>query len=111
MYTGSLWLDYEEETHYSAEISRCFLHDDVLVIEFSGADEGHKFTGSCTLRKENNSYTGPGKFAYEGNDAVPSTVSLKLENNGTDIGLHGTWQDQGDDEPYQLEAELRETNR
>jgi hypothetical protein len=111
MYTGDLWLDFEsdeEEAHYSAQISRCILREDELVFEFSGADEGHIFTGSCTLRKNDDSYTGSGNFAYDGQDTVPSTVSLRLEKDGTEIRLHGIWQDQGDTESYQLEAELRE---
>jgi len=110
MYIGNLWLDFdsdEEDAHYSANVSRCILREDELVLEFSGVDEGHKFTGSCTLRKKDDSYTGSGNFAYDGKDTIPSTVSLELEINGAEIGLHGTWQDQRDAEPYQLEAELR----
>lgn len=111
IYTGKLWLDFnsdEEDVHYSAIISRCILREDQLVMEFSGVDEGHKFTGSCTLLKKEDCYIGSGDFTSDGIDTVTSTVSLKIEKNGTEIELEGTWQDQGDAESYQLVAELRE---
>lgn len=113
MYTGKLWLDFksdEEEAHYLAIISRCILRGDELDIEFSGADEGHKFTGGCTLLKKDDGYIGYGNFVYVGKESVPSTVSLRLEKNGAEIDLDGTWQDQGDAELYQLVAELRDVN-
>ena len=111
MYTGNLWLDFEsdeEDGHYAAKISKCTLHSDVLVLEFAGAEEGHKFSGSCTLQKKGHLYTGSGNFAYAGRNSVASTVSLELEEYAAGIGLHGTWQDQGDADCYQLEAELLE---
>lgn len=87
MYTGKLWLDFkndEEEAQYLAEISRFTHCEDKLVIEFFGADEGHQFTGSCTLQKKGDCYTGSGNFTRSGEKPIPSTVSLKLEKNRTE---------------------------
>lgn len=111
MYTGTLRLDFEnddEEAHIEGVISRCILRQNALAIEFSGADEGHRFSGSCALLRNGNNFTGPGRFTYVGRNEVSSTVFVTLQRNGTDIELNGTWTDQGDANPYELYAELLE---
>ena len=111
MYTGSLWLDFEnedEEEHYVASVSRCIIREDELVLEFSGSDEGHHFAGNCKLSKSSDGYSGKGNFAYAGSSQISSSVAVSIENSGSGILVHGTWTDEGDTEPYELEAELSE---
>jgi hypothetical protein len=111
MYTGSLWLDFEsedEEAHYAANVTRCIIREDELILEFSGSYEGYHFTGSCKLSKSGTSYSGNGGFAYEGNSVVSSSVAVSIEKSGSEISLHGTWRDEGETVPYELEAELIE---
>ena len=55
MYVGELYLSYEDEDvedHYCADISRFSLVDGLMHFEFSGASEGHKFTGRARLEKK-----------------------------------------------------------
>ena len=107
MYTGLLWFDFEQD-HFSAKISSCVIRDDNIAMEFAGTDEGLKFSGSCRLSRNGDIFTGPGSFDYVGASPVPSTVIVKVEKNGSDNALHGTWTYQGDSEPHELEAELQE---
>lgn len=112
MYTGNLWLDFEseeEEEHYAAEISGCIFRENELILEFSGSDEGHHFSGGCVLLKDGDDYAGEGSFNYEGKDKVSSRVVVTLKKDGYETSLRGTWKDQGEAEPYQFEAELNET--
>lgn len=111
MLKGKLWLDFEsedEEAHYAAEVSRCIIRENELILEFSGRDEGHHFSGKCTLSKSGAGYSGKGAFKYEGKKEVPSNIVLSLEKDGSEVSLHGTWRDEGDTEAYELEAELIE---
>lgn len=107
MYTGLLWLDFEQD-HYSAKISRCVFGGENIAIEFMGTDEGLKFSGNCRLSRQGDRFIGSGSFVYSGGNPVSSTVIARVEKNGSDISLHGTWTDQGDSEPHILEAELQE---
>ncbi|WP_147275139.1 hypothetical protein [Thioalbus denitrificans] len=114
MYTGSLWLDFEsedEEAHYVANVSRCIIRDNELILEFSGSDEGHHFIGNCTLSKSGAGYSGKGSFEYAGNSEVSSSVAVSIEESGSEILLHGTWRDEGETVPYELEAELSKSKR
>ncbi|GAB4404822.1 MAG: hypothetical protein OHK0048_24460 [Rhodoferax sp.] len=109
MYQGSLWLDFEndhEEAHFSAEISRCIINNNEIIFQFTGIDEGSRYSGSCRLSKNGEKYYGVGIFKYEGGDEISSTVEVSLDKDGPEILLHGTWKDEGDKESYDLEAVL-----
>jgi len=110
MYKGSLWLDFEndhEEEHLSAKISRCIIRGDEIIFEFSGINEGCHYSGSCKLLKNDAAYYGVGIFKYADDREVSSIVEASLQINGSEVSLHGTWKDEGDQESYELEAELK----
>lgn len=108
---GRIWLDFDngiEEAHHSAIVTRYFNNNGNLVIEFIDSYEGHKFSGSCTLNKTGDSYTGSGRFRYLGDDEITSSVQLTLSTEGVSSFLSGTWLEPSDNEPYQIEVEISE---
>ena len=112
MYTGSLWLSFEnenEEAKISAKISSCVMRgEEEIAIDFAGIDDGEKFSGNCKLHRQGECFVGTGNFRYEGKTNVLAEISVKLEKNGSDVSLYGTWRDEDDREPYDLEIELQE---
>lgn len=112
MYSGQLHLDFDDgnvEHHLVATISRCILSDDKLVLEFHGRNEGDDFSGNFSLLKTGNFCHGSALWIAACGNRYPATVSLKLEVDGKSaryLTLSGTWLDEGESSPYQLEADL-----
>jgi hypothetical protein len=109
MYTGKLWLNFDdgdEEASYTASISRCIFREREIVFEFAGKDEGHFFTGTCSLAKFEETYSGKGTFAYEGESPTNAIVTVKVYATEREIGFRGNWTDEGDTQAYELEVEL-----
>jgi hypothetical protein len=108
MYSGKIYLDFDEENHYKGQVSRCILREHELVLDFKGIDGRQAYKGSCTLSRTNNSCTGEGTFTFKGKSSVPATVKLTLELDEGNLILSGTWKDSGDAEEYQLDADLQQ---
>lgn len=109
MYEGELYLSYEDEDvedHYCADISRFSLSDGRLQFEFSGASDGHKFTGRAVLENRGDRFIGVGEFKKHDKNPIKSNVSLVLKMNGENIEIEGAWKDEGDKEPYVLDADI-----
>ena len=109
MYTGKLYLDFDddnEESHYVANVSRCLIRENELVMDFNGKDEGRAYQGSCRLSLSGENYIGKGTFCYEGEKPVYAAISLILNREEEEIFLTGMWRDDNDAQAYKLEVEL-----
>ena len=110
MYQGKLWLDYEasgDRRNYKATVSNCLASPDSVSLDFHGKEKGHAFSGSCRLSLVAGSqFSGPGHFLYQGAPDVEAVVSVDVDLADRKLFMNGTWQNQGDAQPYRLNAEL-----
>lgn len=107
MFKGKLYLDYEGDPQYSAVVSRCIFRENEIVFEFSGVrgEEGG-FQGHAKVISNGDKYSGEGDFIYADGTAVKASIILEAVADGEAKSLVGTWQDDGDPEPYDLEIDL-----
>jgi hypothetical protein len=108
MYSGELWLDYDGQNYYHATVSRCIIREDEVVLEFSGNSEEYRnYQGACNLEKNGVKCKGNAYFQFTGHSKIDATVVAEIEESETEIELHGTWKDNGENAPYLFQLELK----
>ena len=110
MYQGKLWLDYSTGNNaiqFQASITRCIRRDTEISFEFNGndRDEG-PFSGHCKAVLRDTNYKGEGEFTYPDGTIVKANVTFTANEEDTKLYLSGEWKDEGEVEPYELDAEL-----
>ncbi len=105
-YEGDLILEYEGVVVYQAEITKCIVTDDSILLDYSGSDEGNKFEGDCKLIKSNMWYDGSGKEKSGNSNLNTSSLITTVLKEQEDLTLKGSFQYQGTSFKYDLTIEL-----
>jgi hypothetical protein len=109
--SGTLWLDFQDETdesRYEARVERAIVRDREILLQFKGShpDDG-AFTGQCELSQRGAFFVGDGFFLCGGKQ-YNAVVSATLRRTSGGAELTGTWQDVGDPDPYVLNVDLED---
>lgn len=109
MIRGTIYLDYKGVPHFKVDVTQFILRENEVVFDFSGADEGSKYSGSCQLARNSDAFEGDAFYRYdeESNDHRARIVLTLGEDDG-EISATGVWTDDGETEPYDLDAEFRD---
>lgn len=105
-YEGDLILRYDGDECYVAEITRCIVIDDYIILDYSGSDDGNKFKGDCKFIKSNMMYVGSGKEKSENSNLNINSLITTVIKEQEDLTLKGSFQYQGNNFAYDLTIEL-----
>ncbi len=106
-YKGELYIEFNDQVCYQADISKCIVRTNEIVLDFSGSDEGNRFEGSCKLEKDNMMYSGIGSFKFVTDvQSYPARIIASFKKEDDELILKGHWQDDDDHEAYELSIEL-----
>jgi len=109
MKRGTMYLDYEGEPQFKIDVTRFILRENEVAFDFSGSDEGSRYSGSCQLRRSDDAFEGDARYRYAGeSNEQGARIALILHLDCDEISATGVWTDEGDVEPYGLYAELYE---
>lgn len=106
-YKGELYLEYNGQVCYQADIPKCIVRTNEIALDFSGSDEGNRFEGSCKLTKDKIMYSGIGSFKFvNGVQSTQARITTSYKEEDDELTLQGLWQDDDDHEAYKLSIEL-----
>jgi|UPI0008368317 hypothetical protein len=107
MIRGTIYLDYEGEPQFKVDVTQFIWREDEVVFDFSGVDEGSKYSGSCQLARNGDAFEGEASYRYDKESNVHrARIVLTLDAEDGEISATGAWTDDGETEPYDLGAEL-----
>lgn len=107
MIRGTLYLDYEGKHQFKVDVTQFIWRENEVVFDFSGTDEGSKYSGSCQLVRNGDAFEGDAYYWYdEKSNEHRARVVLTLSADESEISATGAWTDDGETEPYDLDAEF-----
>lgn len=107
MIRGEIYLGYEGEPQFKVDVTQFIWRESEVVFDFSGVDEGSKYSGSCQLARNGDAFEGDASYRYDKESNVHrARIALTLDPEDGEISATGVWIDEGETEPYHLDAEL-----
>jgi hypothetical protein len=95
------------DCRFNIDVTQFIWQENEVIFDFSGPDEGSKYSGICRLARNGDEFQGDALYRYDKElNERRARVVLTLRADDGEILANGIWTDDGETEPYNLEAEF-----